>query len=390
MAPAVLPPYARRLARLRSEFEAAGIDALVVTSLTNIRYLTSFHGTAGVLVVLPSTTHLVVDFRYATAARTAATVANSPSSGVEVLVAEAVLDDTVAEVLAKSASSRIGIEAPWISVARYNRLAAAVRAATGAGSAGAGPQRTLVTTDRMVEQARAVKDDTEVATLREAARRLAGVADAVPPLVRPGRTEADVAVDIEGLLREAGFDRPAFETIVASGPNGAQPHARPTLRRLEEHEGVVLDFGGVYDGYCVDLTRTVELGAAPPEWRRLQSAVAEAQAAAIAAIAPGLPGHRVDAAARSVLERHGLGHAFGHATGHGLGLDVHEEPRIARHTAGQPEVLLVPGMVFTVEPGAYVEGVGGVRIEDDVLVTSTGCEVLTRRTPPGSRPSLGG
>lgn len=390
MAPGTLPPYARRLARLQSEFEAAGIDALIVTNLTNIRYLTSFHGTAGALVVLRATAHLVVDFRYATAALTAATLADSQTSRVEVLVAEAVLDDTVAEVLGKSGTSRIGVEASWISLARYNRLAAAVAAATGPGSATAGPERTLITTDRMVEQARAVKDDTEVATLREAARRLTLVAEAVPPLVRTGRTEADVAVDIERLLREAGFSRPAFETIVASGPNGARPHARPTPRQLQENEGVVLDFGGVYDGYCVDLTRTVELGTPSPEWRRLQSAVAEAQAAAIAVIAPGVPGHRVDMAARTVLERHGLGEAFGHATGHGLGLDVHEEPRIARHTAGQAEVLLVPGMVFTVEPGAYVEGVGGVRIEDDVLVTSTGCEVLTRRTPPGSRTSLGG
>jgi Xaa-Pro aminopeptidase len=277
-------------------------------------------------------------------------------------------------------------------VARYNRLAAGLAASHSREAAGSAlPHALLLTTDRIVEQARAVKDAAEVAILREAARRLAGVGAAVPDLVRAGRTEMDVAGDIERLLRQAGFERPAFETIVASGPNGARPHARPTLRRLEANEGVVLDFGGVYDGYSVDLTRTVELGTPSSEWRRLRSAVAEAQEAAIAAVAPGVPSHRVDAAARAVLERHGLGEAFGHATGHGLGLDVHEEPRIARHTAGQPEVLLVPGMVFTVEPGAYVDGVGGVRIEDDVLVTGTGCEVLTRLRPPGSgRTSLGG
>ena len=142
---------------------------------------------------------------------------------------------------------------------------------------------------------------------------------------------------------------------------------------------MVLDFGGVYDGYCVDLTRTVELGSPTAEWRRLAAAVAEAQAAAIAAVQPGVPASRIDAAAREVLVRHGLGEAFGHATGHGIGLEIHEEPRIAKRMEGQTDALLEPGMVFTIEPGAYVEGVGGARLEDDVLVTATGCEVLTRK-----------
>jgi Xaa-Pro aminopeptidase len=140
---------------------------------------------------------------------------------------------------------------------------------------------------------------------------------------------------------------------------------------------VVLDFGGVYDGYSVDLSRTVELGRARPEWRRLVAAVSAAQGAAIAAVRPGVLASVVDAAARELLTQQGLGAAFAHATGHGLGLEVHEEPRIGRRTEGQTDVVLEPGMVFTVEPGAYVEGLGGVRLEDDVLVTSAGCEVLT-------------
>jgi Xaa-Pro aminopeptidase len=141
---------------------------------------------------------------------------------------------------------------------------------------------------------------------------------------------------------------------------------------------VVLDFGGVYDGYCVDLTRTVQIGPSRPDFRRLFDAVAEAQAAAIRAVRPGVLASDVDRAARDVLTRHGLGEAFGHGTGHGLGLEVHEEPRVGRPLAGHPETPLEPGMVFTVEPGAYVEDLGGVRIEDDVLVTGSGCEVLTR------------
>jgi len=187
-----------------------------------------------------------------------------------------------------------------------------------------------------------------------------------------------IAGDIEVALREAGFSKPAFETIVASGPNSALPHARPTSRAVQAGEATVLDFGGVYDGYCVDLTRTVQVGAVSANIQHLYAAVAEAQQAAIRAVRPGETASVVDAAARSVLERHGLGAAFGHGTGHGLGLEVHEEPRIGRATPRLPDERLEPGMVFTIEPGAYVPGVGGVRIEDDILVTVSGCEVLTQ------------
>jgi Xaa-Pro aminopeptidase len=213
--------------------------------------------------------------------------------------------------------------------------------------------------------------------MREAARRLSHMARQLPAFVREGRSEQAVAGDIDSAIRAAGFERPAFETIVASGPNSARPHARPGWRTLESGDGVVLDFGGVYDGYCVDLTRTVHLGAPAPAWRRLGAAVREAHAAAIKAVRPGVRPSEIDAAAREVLARHGLGEAFGHGTGHGLGLEVHEERRISRLSGAHPDTPVAPGMVFTIEPGVYVEGVGGVRIEDDVLVVDGGCEVLT-------------
>jgi Xaa-Pro aminopeptidase len=222
-----------------------------------------------------------------------------------------------------------------------------------------------------------VKDEDEIGILREAGRRLGAVVPDVVALARPGRSELDVAADIEQVLRGAGFERPAFETIVASGPNSALPHARPTARRLQEGDGVVLDFGGVYDGYCVDLTRTVQLGEVGPTFRQLFAAVSEAQLAAISAVRPGVLASAVDGAARRTLGRYNLEDAFGHATGHGLGIEVHEDPRVGKPSHGLPDTTLEPGMVFTIEPGAYIEGVGGVRIEDDVLVTESGCEVLT-------------
>ena len=369
---------AARLSRLQAELESVHLDALVVSHPPNIRYLTSFNGSAGVLLVFSGSGQLVVDFRYGTAARAAVQAAGGSIAALEVVVGPTSVDDTVVERLRASGAMRIGIESQWLSVARFNRLSAALATAAPALVEGPGPCPSLVTTERMIERGRAVKDESEIDTLREAGRRLARVAERVPAFVREGRTELEVAADIDALIREVGFERPAFETIVASGPNGALPHARPGSRRLAAGEGVVLDFGGVYDGYCVDLTRTVELGTPSPEWRRLAAAVAEAQRAAIATVRPGISASQVDAAARDVLTRHGLGAAFGHATGHGLGLDVHEEPRIARRLEGQPDPVLEPGMVFTIEPGAYVEGVGGARLEDDVLVTPTGVDVLTR------------
>jgi Xaa-Pro aminopeptidase len=182
---------------------------------------------------------------------------------------------------------------------------------------------------------------------------------------------------IESSIREMGYERPAFDTIVASGPNAALPHHRAGDRILASGDLVVLDFGGVLDGYCSDLTRTVCVGPASADARRLHDAVRQAHQAAVAAVRPGAGTAEVDGAARGLLEERGLGAAFRHGTGHGLGLDVHEDPRVTWARADVPSVAIEPGMVFTIEPGAYVAGFGGVRIEDDVLVTGTGCEVLT-------------
>jgi len=380
------PSVIARLAKARASIRALALDAFVVSHLPNIRYLTGFNGTAGLIVLTADECRLIVDFRYRAAARALVASHAALAEHIRLVVPEQSYDETLTDVLGDIGARRIGIEAAWMPVSRFNTLSAALAdsAPTPLRSPDACPA--LVPTERVIERARIVKDEEEVAKFREAGRLIGEAAARAVALVQPGRTEIDVAAELDVIIKQTGFERPAFETIVASGPNSALPHARPTRRVLQQGDGVVLDFGGVYDGYCVDLTRTLPLGDAGADFRRLFAAVAEAQQAAIASVRPGVNASDVDAAARAVLGRYGLEEAFGHGTGHGLGLEVHEEPRIAKARAGLPDVPLEPGMVFTVEPGVYVDGVGGVRIEDDVLVTEAGCEVLTAGPwgPPGA------
>jgi Xaa-Pro aminopeptidase len=377
MTSAVRAPFAQRLAAIRNALGAHGVDALIVTHPPNLRYLTGFRGTSGALFVSASWTRLVVDFRYLTAAREL--IDSTPElSAVEIVLAERGLDQELASIVHDTRLPRTGIEATSMPVSRFNKLSNALASGAPTPLNTSSPCPVLVPTEGIIEVLRAIKDPFEIAIMREAASRLSGVAAQVADLARPGRAELEVAADIDAALRRAGFQGPAFETIVASGPNGALPHGRPGMRVLQPGDGVVLDFGGIYDGYCVDLTRTVQLSPAGDRLRRIFAAVAEAHAAAVAAVRPGARPSAIDAAARDTLARHGLAEAFGHGTGHGLGLEVHEAPRIARATEGQPDEPVQPGMIFTIEPGAYVPGIGGVRIEDDVLVVGGGCELLTR------------
>jgi Xaa-Pro aminopeptidase len=295
---------------------------------------------------------------------------------VAVELVDRTYEEAIAAAVERTGARRIGIEAAAMTVSQFERLAGALGRHQNA-VAGSAPAARLVPAERIVERTRLVKDPSEIARLRIAARMLSEVANGVPSLVRAGLTEREVAGGIDAALRGVGFERAAFETIVASGPNSALPHARPGGRRLSPGDGVVLDFGGVYDGYCVDLTRTVQLAPMTDVFGRLFGAVVAAHRAAIAAVQPGVKASDIDAAARETLRQHGLADAFLHGTGHGLGLEVHEEPRIGRAGAGDRDQTLEPGMVFTIEPGVYVDGLGGVRIEDDVLVVQGGCEILT-------------
>ena len=359
---------AARLAQLRARFPDFGVDALVVSHGPNLRYLTNHTGTAGLAVVTDRAVVLLADFRYLTAVEM---LQASPAACPDLSVwrVPGSYDLALAECLESLAVRTVAFESAHVTVARHAAWERACR--------GRGLPLTFVATDRAVERLRVIKDDEEIGRLRAAAAGLTPIAEAAMRAVRPGAAEREVAGVIEAALRAAGYERPAFDTIVASGPNAALPHHRASERRLVEGELVVLDFGGVLDGYCSDLTRTVSVGTPSSDALRVHAAVLAAQRAAIDAVRPGVLASLVDAAARQVLDAKGLGEAFGHGTGHGLGLDVHEDPRVARATADSPSVLLEAGMVLTVEPGAYLAGWGGVRIEDDVLVTPTGSETLT-------------
>jgi Xaa-Pro aminopeptidase len=359
---------AARHARVRSALQATGLEALIVTTPANIRYLANHIGTAGTLIITSSDIQLLVDFRYKEAVRSRQ---DSPAAcpGLRIIDVLDSYDEALVKTTISSPARVVGIEAGHLTVARQEWLTRTWQSRSA--------DITLRSTERLIERFRAVKDAAEISLLREAARRLTPVAATAIDSIGSGIPEKEVAAVIETALRRAGYERPAFDTIVASGPNSALPHYRAGDRALHDGDLVVLDFGGVLDGYCSDLTRTVTVGNPSPEARRLHTAVLEAQAAAIDAVKPGVTTADIDGAARQVLVGYGLGEAFGHGTGHGLGLDVHEEPRVSKPRPDVPPERLEPGMVFTIEPGAYVPGFGGVRIEDDVLVTETGCEVLT-------------
>jgi Xaa-Pro aminopeptidase len=356
------PDWSGRLARLQALLPSNSLQAFVVTTPLNVAYLTGFAGSSGLLVVFPDRAVFVTDGRYELVVRRA--VLDGRMLSTEFAKVERRYDQTIAAVLKKSGSEKVGFEAGHVTV---STLAGWSRAMT---------TITWMPMEKMVEGLRVIKDAGEIEVFRRGGKMISEVARALPSIVEAGRTEREIAARIENAILGVGFEKLSFATIVASGPNSAQPHATPGDRRLTGGDLVVLDFGGVLDGYCVDLTRAAAVGTVTKDAKSLFDAVYEAHGAAVHAVRPGRQTSDVDRAAREVLEARGLGEAFSHSTGHGLGLEIHEAPRVARADPDAPEQV-EPGMVFTIEPGAYLESVGGVRLEDDVLVTAAGPEVLT-------------
>jgi Xaa-Pro aminopeptidase len=345
-----------RVAALREALGRADLDGLLVTSLPNVRYLTGFSGSSALLLVTPLDLVLLTDFRYATQ------VEDEVGAHVTVRIEPSNLWTGLWPQLAGHAGvERLGFESAHLTHRDFARLL----------EQGARWQwRPAID---LVEELRAVKDAAEVAAIERAvavaeralSRTLEGVA--------PGLSELAVAGMLERHLREEGSEAHPFASIVATGPRSALPHAHAGSRTLERGDLVLIDFGAVVDGYCSDITRTIVLGTASSEQRDVHEIVREANARASGAVRAGMRGMAADAVAREYIALRGHGEAFGHSLGHGIGLEVHEAPRLARTI----ETPLAAGMVVTVEPGIYLPGWGGVRIEDDVLITETGGRVLT-------------
>jgi Xaa-Pro aminopeptidase len=348
--------HAKRRREVLRTLQPRGLDCLLVTRPPNWYYLTGFTGESGVLVLSGGAATLVTDGRFTVQAK-------EEAPGVRVELQQGALYAALGEFLRRRGMKRIGFDPGHWTVAQLRIMRKA-----------AGTRCRVLEAGGVVEQLRKRKDEHELSLMRRAAVLAGDVLESVLKLVRPGVREADIAAEIEYQMKQRGASGPSFETIVASGARSALPHARPTGKRLRKNELVVLDLGAILGHYCSDMTRTVYLGRAPKRVRGWYRAVEEAQAAGVAAAEAGVTCADVDAAAREVLKKNGLDGYFVHSTGHGLGLEVHEEPRVAR---GQT-MRLEAGNVITIEPGVYVEGAGGIRIEDDVAVQAGKNEMLTR------------
>lgn len=355
-----------RLTRLRERFEDARCDAVLVSSRVNVRYLTGFTGSAGLLLVTEAGGLLVTDGRYRDQA-----AEQLAEGGVEL---ELEIGNPAAQLEAidrrLSGIGRLGLEANDVTWGAKRHLASALRAFSSAGGS-------FVPTTSLVERLRVVKDEGELARI-ELAAEIADVALAqVKEQLADGLSEAQFAIELDYEMRRRGADDVSFETIVASGPNGALPHARPSDRQIEPGELVVVDFGALVDGYHSDMTRTLCVGGVSSgEMSSLLDAVLVAQRAGVRTLRAGVTGKEVDEACRESLTKDGYGELFLHGTGHGVGLDIHEAPAIS---AGSTDIL-EENAVVTVEPGAYVPGLGGVRIEDTLVITPSGARPLTKST----------
>ncbi len=370
---------AKRLPAARSKLAEHGCEALIVHSLSNICYLTGFSGSAAMLAIGPEKVVLTTDGRYAEQVQEELQ-ASSAKSQVDEVVVGGLQDQRKAIAATVAPAGRVGVEsafATWDDLRIWQTALSQVE---------------LIAVSGLVESLRIVKDQGELARMRVAAsiadRALEQVVAEMLPL--PGEsgssrgtardssnwpTEAEVALELDHQMRLLGASGPSFDTIVASGPNAAKPHAKPSNRPIAPGELVVVDYGATFQGYRSDTTRTIWWGEAPSQKaREVLAAVLESQAAGVAALRAGIEAREVDAVCRETLEHAGLLEYFNHGTGHGVGLDIHEDPPVAPRCS----TMLLPGMVVTVEPGVYLPGLLGVRIEDTLVVTESGCDPLTK------------
>jgi Xaa-Pro aminopeptidase len=344
-----------RIDRVRAALAPTDADALVVTALNNIRWCTGFTGSYGVLVIRPDDATLFTDSRYA------------EQAPAQLGAAGATVDVNVTAALVREGSASladtgiVALEADHVSWADHGRWAAEI-------------EGDLVATEHLITELRAVKDDAELARMQRAAEIVDECLAEAAPMFVAGTTERELALFLEDGMRARGASGPAYETIVACGPNSALPHARPGDRRFADGDLVIVDAGSTVDSYLSDMTRTVVIGTPDERAVTIHDLVTRAQAAGVAAVRPGIEAGEIDKVCRDLITEEGFGDEFGHGTGHGVGLDIHELPVVR----GGNTAILQPGHVITVEPGIYLPGFGGVRVEDMVVVTGDGCRPLTR------------
>ncbi|MDR5695450.1 MAG: Xaa-Pro peptidase family protein [Armatimonadota bacterium] len=343
-----------RLERLRKLMEEQGVPAMMVMKPENRTYVSGFDGTAGIALVTETEALLLVDFRYTEQA-------TQQAPQFQVIQTSPQPYETLVQVVRERQIGRIGFEADYLPYGQVQKLAEALR-----------PVELLPI--ESVDRIRWIKDQEEQARIARAVEIADSAFAHILQYLRPGVTEQEIAIELEYFMRRQGASKPAFDTIVASGPRSALPHGRASEKVLERGDLVTLDFGAVYRGYCSDCTRTIVLGKATEEQRKIYTIVLEAQERALEALRPGVKGKDVDGVARSCIAEKGYGEHFGHGLGHSVGLAIHETPTLST----RDENVLEPGMVLTVEPGIYLPGWGGVRIEDLAVVTEDGCRVLTK------------
>jgi len=340
-----------RRARAESLLGEAKLGALLVTNLHNVRYLTGFTGSNGALLLFKGRPAILfTDPRY--------TVQSHQQVNCRVRIAKGPLTKSILQELGRSRVRRIGFEQDNMTVAQRESFTRELEPVTG-----------------LIERLRMIKDAGEIEKIRASVNSNSGALEAALKRFRIGMKESELAAEIDYQNRKRGAEAPSFDTIVAAGDRAALPHAQPGSAKIGPGM-LLIDMGAFRDGYASDMTRMVHVGPATPKYKSAYRAVLEAQLAAIDAVKPGVTTNSVDRAARATLTRHGLGREFVHSTGHGLGLEIHEPPRIGH----KDKTKLEAGMVITIEPGVYIEGWGGIRIEDTVLVTPSGCETLTPTT----------
>lgn len=342
-----------KLEKLRNEFGKLGVDAMLVTSGFNRRYISNFTGSAGSVLISADRALFITDFRYMEQA-------SKQCEGFEVIDHNGFMEKEVAEQAKKLGVKKLGFEKDHVTFGLYKEYEKEF-------------EGELVPVGGAIEKLRLIKTDAEIKILKEAAE----VADAafthILKFIRPGITELDVSNELEFFMRKAGAASSSFDIIVASGYRSALPHGVASEKVIEAGDFVTLDFGAYYKGYVSDITRTVSVGTPDQKLREIYDIVLEAQLRGMAGIKPGMTGREADALTRNLITEKGYGEHFGHSTGHGIGLEVHEGPALSKRS----DTVLEPGMVVTVEPGIYIPGLGGVRIEDDTVITLDHNEALT-------------